>query len=86
MTATYGPPYNDASSGQHILFIHLAKWFGIAHPINAADDYVIDPLQLDHRRPKARSRPSVTRYLGSSGEDPGSDVDDRLRQRAAEDR
>src|SRR5579863_5019527 len=36
VTATYGPPYNGASSGQHILFIHLAKWFGIAHPINAA--------------------------------------------------
>ena len=45
ITAGYGPPYNGASSGQHIAFIHLAKWFGIAHPINAADDYVIEPLR-----------------------------------------
>jgi hypothetical protein len=44
-TAGYGPPYNSASSGQNIWFIHLAKWFGIAHPINTANDYVIDPLR-----------------------------------------
>ncbi len=44
-TAGYGPPYNGASSGQHIAFIHLQKWFGIAHPINTAEDYVIDPLR-----------------------------------------
>src|ERR1700739_4583875 len=27
--AGYGPPYNHASDGQHIAFIHLAKWFGV---------------------------------------------------------
>jgi hypothetical protein len=44
-TATYGPPYNSASSGQHLAFIYLQKWFGVAHPINTADDYVIAPLR-----------------------------------------
>jgi hypothetical protein len=50
-TATYGPPYNGASSGQHILFIYLAKWFGIAHPINAPLDFVIDPLREVYGQP-----------------------------------
>ena len=40
----YGPPYNSASDGQNIWFIHLAKWFGIAHPINTAQDFVLAPL------------------------------------------
>ncbi len=45
VTASYGPPYNNASDGQHIAFIHLAKWLGVAHPINAPLDYVINPLR-----------------------------------------
>jgi hypothetical protein len=44
-TAGYGPPYNSASTGQQIAFIHLAKWFGVDHPINAAQDFVILPLR-----------------------------------------
>ena len=31
-TATYGPPYNNASSGQHIAFIRVQKWLGVSHP------------------------------------------------------
>jgi hypothetical protein len=52
VTAGYGPPYNNASSGQHIAFIYLAKWFGVAHPINAAADYVIDPLRSVSDQPR----------------------------------
>ena len=64
VTAGYGPPYNGASSGQHILFVHLAKWFGIAHPINAANDYVVDPLRsIAHHRPLHRA---VHRYESAS--------------------
>ncbi len=64
ITATYGPPYNGASSGQHIAFIHLAKWFGIAHPINASDDYVIDPLHsITNDRPL---QAAVTRYQAAT--------------------
>ncbi len=44
-TGGYGPPYNSASDGQNIWFIHLAKWFGIAHPINTAQDFVLAPLR-----------------------------------------
>jgi hypothetical protein len=64
VTATYGPPYNSASSGQHILFIHLAKWFGIAHPINTAEDYVIEPLRSITNDPQLQA--AVTRYQAAS--------------------
>jgi len=59
-TAGYGPPYNGASSGQHMAFIYLQKWFGIAHPINTADDYVIDPLRSIANSPQLQA--AVTRY------------------------
>ncbi len=45
VTGSYGPPYNSASDGQNIWFIHPAKWFGIAHPINTATDFVLGPLR-----------------------------------------
>jgi hypothetical protein len=41
----YGPPYNHASSGQHIWFIYLQKWLGVSHPINTAQDFVLAPLR-----------------------------------------
>ncbi len=63
-TATYGPPYNDASSGQHVLFVHLAKWFGIAHPIDAAKDDVIDPLRSIAGDPGLQV--AVSRYQAAS--------------------
>ena len=44
-TGSYGPPYNHASDGQHIAFIHLAKWLGVSHPINSAQDFVLAPLR-----------------------------------------
>jgi hypothetical protein len=44
-TGSYGPPYNHASEGQHIGFIHLAKWLGVDHPINTAQDFVLAPLR-----------------------------------------
>jgi hypothetical protein len=43
-SATYGPPYNHNSSGQHVAFIRLQKWLGVSHPIHSASDFVIDPL------------------------------------------
>ena len=45
-TAEYGPPYNhNSGSVQHFLFLHPQRWLGVSHPINTADDYVIDPLR-----------------------------------------
>ena len=42
--AGYGPPYNNASDGQHIAFVHLAKWFGANIKINPTQDFVLAPL------------------------------------------
>ncbi len=44
-TGGYGPPYNHTSDGQHIAFVHLAKWLGVSHPINPAQDFVLAPLR-----------------------------------------
>jgi hypothetical protein len=44
-TGGYGPPYNHASSGQHILFVYLQKWLGVSHPIDTAQDFVLAPLR-----------------------------------------
>jgi hypothetical protein len=45
-TAEYGPPYNhNSGSVQHFLFLHPQRWLGVSHPIDTADDYVVDPLE-----------------------------------------
>ena len=45
-TATYGPPYNSTpGASQSIGFFSPEKWFGVRHPIDTADDYVISPLK-----------------------------------------
>ncbi len=51
----YGPPYNHASDGQHIAFIHLAKWLGVSHPINTAQDFVLAPLGSIYGQPALQS-------------------------------
>jgi hypothetical protein len=44
-TAEYGPPYNHNGEGQHAAFLYPQKWLGVSHPINTADDFVINPLK-----------------------------------------
>jgi len=44
-TATYGPPYNNASIGQELGPLSLAKWVGVTMPINTAQVFVLDPLK-----------------------------------------
>jgi hypothetical protein len=63
-TATYGPPYNHASSGQHMWFIYMAKWFGVDHPVNTAKDFVLAPLRsiTGHQSLQA----AVTQYQTAS--------------------
>ncbi len=78
-TATYGPPYNpyvsDSSTDtgapdglddytQHLWFIHLQQWFGVAHPINAAKDFVIDPLRTMPQQPALQA--AINRYESAS--------------------
>ncbi len=50
-TATYGPPYNHNGEGQIEWFIKLQKWLGVSHPINTAEDFVLDPLRSIPGRP-----------------------------------
>jgi hypothetical protein len=44
-TAEYGPPYNHNGEGQHAAFLYPQKWLGVSHPVNTANDFVIDPLK-----------------------------------------
>ncbi len=54
-TAGYGPPYNHASDGQHEWFIHLQKWFGVSHPIDTAQDFVLAPLRSITGQPAVKA-------------------------------
>jgi len=59
-TGGYGPPYNHASSGQHIWFVDLQKWLGVSHPVNTARDFVLAPLGSLVGRPAVAA--AVRRY------------------------
>ena len=63
-TASYGPPYNNASDGQHIAFIRLQKWFGTTHPIHSAQDFVLAPLRSIPGQPTVQA--AVTAYESAS--------------------
>jgi hypothetical protein len=43
-SATYGPPYNNAASGQQLGPLELQKWAGVRIPVNSAQDLVTGPL------------------------------------------
>ena len=63
-TGGYGPPYNHASDGQHIWFIHLQKWLGVSHPINTAQDFVLAPLRSIADKPALQA--AVSTYEAAS--------------------
>jgi hypothetical protein len=63
-TASYGPPYNHAADGQHIAFIYPAKWLGVSHPINAAQDFVLAPLRSITAQPALQS--ALSTYQAAS--------------------
>jgi len=65
----YGPPYNHASNGQHILFIRVQKWLGVSHPINTAQDFVITPLQSITGQPSLQQ--AIARYQAASDKQQG---------------
>jgi len=65
-TATYGPPYNHASEGQHILFIRPQKWLGVSHPVNTAEDFVLAPLRAITGQPGLQA--AVTAYESASAD------------------
>jgi hypothetical protein len=43
--AEYGPPYNHNGEGQQAWFLRPQKWLGVSHPIDTANDFVINPLK-----------------------------------------
>jgi hypothetical protein len=60
-TATYGEPYNHQSAFvQTIWFVDLQKWLGVSHPVNAAYDFVIEPLRMVPGDPSLQK--AVTAY------------------------
>ena len=59
-TGGYGPPYNEASNGQHILFIRPQKWMGVKIPIDTAKDFVLAPLRSITGQPTLQSAVSTT--------------------------
>ena len=65
-TGTYGPPYNHASDGQHILFIRPQKWMGVSHPVDTAQDFVLAPLRSIPGQPALQA--AVTEYQSASSD------------------
>jgi hypothetical protein len=63
-TGGYGPPYNHASSGQHIAFVYLQKWLGVSHPVNTAEDFVLAPLRSITGQPSLQA--AVSAYQSAS--------------------
>ena len=49
-SATYGPPYNHAATGQTVLGVPLQKWGGVRIPVSSAD-LVLQPLESLPARP-----------------------------------
>jgi len=58
-TGSYGPPYNHASDGQHILFIRPQKWMGVKIPIDTAQDFVLAPLRAIPSQPSLQQAVST---------------------------
>ncbi len=50
-SAGYGAPYNNASAGQQLGPLTLAKWIGDRIPVNTVNDFVIDPLRSLPKQP-----------------------------------
>jgi hypothetical protein len=53
-SATYGPPYNRAGTGQQLGPLSPQRAAGVRHPVNSADDFVIRPLRTVPGAPSLR--------------------------------
>ena len=64
-TATYGPPYNSTpGASQQIGPFSPESWLGVHHPIDTANDYVIDPLRTLPNNPDVQA--AVNEYTAAS--------------------
>jgi hypothetical protein len=46
ISASYGPPYNNAGEGLQLGPLKIQKWAGVTIPVNPAIDFVVDPLKF----------------------------------------
>jgi hypothetical protein len=65
-TATYGPPYNNNGSAQSIGPFSPGKWLGVTHPIDTANDFVIEPLRTLPDRPDLAA--AIDEYTSASAD------------------
>jgi len=64
-TATYGPPYNlNGTTAGKLGPINPAKWLGVHHPIDTAQDYVLGPLATLPNSPEVQA--AVVEYKSAS--------------------
>jgi len=64
-TAGYGPPYNATpGASQSLGPVSLESFFGVHHPVDTAQDYVIGPLRSLTDRPEVQA--AVDRYQSAS--------------------
>jgi hypothetical protein len=54
-TATYGRPYNEGSDGLNVGPLFLQKWAGVTHRIDAANNFVIEPLMNQVQTPEVKA-------------------------------
>lgn len=70
-TATYGPPYNlNGTTAGKLGPINPAKWLGVHHPIDTANDYVLGPLSTLPNQPQVQA--AVQQYKAASPEQQAS--------------
>jgi hypothetical protein len=62
--ATYGPPYNLNGDAQSIGPLAPAKWLGVHHPIDTAEDYVLGPLSTLPNDPQVQA--ALSEYRSAS--------------------
>src|ERR1039458_1822506 len=64
-SAGYGPPYNNASTGQQLGPLTLAKWVGDRIPVNTVNDFIIDPLKSLPKQPALTA--DLSQWSSASG-------------------
>jgi len=62
--AGYGPPYNLNGTAQSIGPLAPAKWLGVHHPIDTANDFVLGPLATLPNDPQVQA--AVNEYKSAS--------------------
>jgi hypothetical protein len=65
-SASYGPPYNSAGSGQQIFFLHLQSWLSVHQQVDPPEDFVLRPLSTVTGNPSLAAAPSQYRGASSS--------------------